>query len=133
MNVKRSLKFVTLTFLCLLVGASPAAAVTFGSNDGTADMTVYSWGEDSFYGGGYIRSYGGGRNVYASGLNVYDFYTNSVCGRFTSNTSSTSWVYKEGNCYVYSAGTNDGAQMRVCKDVFGTDPCGSWSSVIRRN
>ncbi len=129
----RLMRLTGTTAAALLLSAGPALAVDFGSGDGTASMNVTGWGEDAFSAAGNLRAFRSGVAVYASGKLVYDFTSDNVCGRFTNNVTSTVNTYRDGTCVSVQVGTNDGAQMRLCRDVFGTDPCGSWTGTIRRN
>ncbi len=116
-----------------LMFVAPAAAVSFGSNDGVGDMSVTGWSDDGFGAAGNMRAYRSGVSVYANGQGVYDGNGNTLCGRFTDNVTSTVNTYRSGSCSLSWPGTIDGAKIRMCTDVFGTDPCGAWSATIRRN
>lgn len=124
-------------FLALLPTA--AYAVNVSSNEGSGTQSVNGWSDDTWSATGTLKSTSGNA-VYYSGNRVYDLAPDYVCnsnseGRYTTNTASTSGVAKGGTCGAFGVfpGNVDGAQFRVCRDIqIVPDPCGSWSSVVRR-
>lgn len=76
-----------------------------------------------------------GDPVYYNGDEVIDNAIDIGVGRYTTDTTSTSYVSKGGtigsnNC---TANPIDGIHVKVCRNKsFFPDPCGSWAPVIRR-
>jgi hypothetical protein len=124
-------------FLALLPTA--AYAVNVSSNDGSGTQSVTGWSGDTWAASDTLKS-SAGNAVYFSGNRVYDSAPDYVCnanneGRYTTNTASTSGVSKGGSCGAFGLfpGNVDGAQFRVCRDIqIVSDPCGSWSTTVRR-
>lgn len=127
--------------LGLLLALMPtvAFAVNVSSNEGSGTQSVTGWSDDTWSASGTLRSTSG-HAVYYSGNRVYDNAPDYVCngngeGRYTTNTTSTAGVSKGGSCGAFGVfpGNVDGARFRVCRDVqIVSDPCGSWSSTVRR-
>jgi hypothetical protein len=132
--VRRTPRILLITALSILGLAAPAAAVSFGSNDGAGSMSVTTWYTNAFAASGSLRAYASGVSVYASGVVVYDFSSDGSCGRFTNNVTSTVSRSASGTCTDGHFGPpqSDGAKIRLCRDQFGIDPCGSYA-LIRRN
>ncbi len=119
---------VALFFACLMAVAAPAAAVSYSSGDGSGSRYVTAQSGNGYAAAGSYRSSSSSRGVYVSGLIVRDFAPDLTCGRMTSNTSSTSSKPWTGNCVGAPFSGADGAKARVCRDIFGPDPCGGWSA-----
>lgn len=117
-----------------LSAPSVAYAVSVSSNDGSGTQSVSVWlrcGADMV---GKLRSTHGDP-VYYNGDEVIDNAIDIGVGRYTTDTTSTSYVSKGGtigsnNC---TANPIDGIHVKVCRNKsFFPDPCGSWAPVIRR-
>ncbi len=124
----------------VLLGIPTTAwAVNVSSNEGSGTQSISGWADDTWASTGTLKSTSG-KAVYYSGNRVYDWAPDYLCdngdaGRYTTNTTSTSGVSKGGTCGAFGIypGNVDGAQFRICRDIqFIPDPCGSWSSTVRR-
>ncbi|MGL5828343.1 MAG: hypothetical protein ACRC0L_02085 [Angustibacter sp.] len=119
---------VGLFFACLMAVAAPAAAVSFSSGDGSGSMYVTAQYSPGYAAAGGYQSKSSGKGVYVSGLVIYDWAGDHICGRMIGNTSSTSSRPWTGTCMDYPGGSADGAKARICWDKLGYDPCGGWSA-----
>lgn len=129
MVMNRIIKMVAAAAVVAMI-PSAAWAVNVSSNSGSGAQKVTTGYAHGFKATGTLKSTSG-HKVYYAGLVVYNYYTDEECGRYTSNTTSTSAVSIGGTC---SDGrvlppTADAAKFRVCRDRTGLpDTCGSWSS-----
>lgn len=123
-----------LTVGCLIaVGlAAPAGAlaVNVSSDDGNGYQNPSTWYANGATLSGALRSTSGDSVYYSGRVNI-SLSSDVTVGRYTSNTSSTSYVSRGGDVTaVFTPPSSlQGVRARVCRDVsFAPDPCGSWSS-----
>lgn len=121
-----------LISLVLLAMPTAAFAVNVSSSDGSGNQSVTTKYSNGFAASGSLKSTSG-QPVYFSGDVVFDSYPDSACGRYTTDTMSTTPMSRGGDCLVTTWFVNaDGAKYQVCKNVsFAPDVCGSWSSTER--
>ena len=126
------LKKVAVLLACLVAFATPAAAASFGSGDGTAWGTDTARYSNGFTSQGQIRPYNSNHKLYMSGKVIHNWYSDENCGRYTANvTGTTSWTWNNGTCSHWpTVSSADDGKIKLCKDQWGWDPCGSWSSKI---
>lgn len=115
----------------MLIALMPAIAyaTNVSSDDGSGTQSLTSKGAWSWAASGKLKSTSGSK-VYYSGKIVYDWNTDENCGRYTTDTTSTTLVTRGGTCSgPIRADTADGAEYRVCRNINNLpDDCGSWSS-----
>ncbi|MFX4286248.1 hypothetical protein ACQBJO_12730 [Janibacter sp. G349] len=113
---------------------SMAYAVTVSSDDGSGTFYVQEWFTKGYERNGSLKSTHGDP-VYFSGKVVFDNEPDYKCGRYTPATSSLTAVKRQGyQCVVTAISTSsEGGSDQICRDVpYSPDPCGSWSSTIRK-
>lgn len=118
-----------LAAVAIAFAPSAAYAVNVSSSGGNGTQVVTVGYDNGFSASGQLRKASAGSPVYYSGLVVYNNSQDKSCGRYTTNTSSTTYVTKGGSCSVYNPLRDaDGAKFRVCSDEYlWPDACGSWS------
>lgn len=115
--------------LLLTIAPAAAYAVSVSSDEGNGTQTrktSYGNGADVQ---GTLRSTLGG-SVYYSGKVVISNCGNTEVGRYSKNTSSSTYVNRGGVISAIIGGwpcSFDGVESRICKDVLFIDPCGAWS------
>lgn len=127
------LRTVTASLAVVIAAGLPASAyaVNVSSDDGSGTFGVTSWITNGANVSGSLKSTYGSP-VYQSGKVVFNFATDDVRGRWSSNTSSTSSVTKSGSITSSRSG-RDGVSSRICRDRnLSPDPCGGWSTNIMR-
>lgn len=122
------------TIVAMVVLACPALAygVTVSHDYGDGWQSVTSGRDYGWTATGKLRSYAG--PVYFAGNVVYDNAPDKRCGRYTSNTSSSSYVTKGGTCDKRSIpfANADAAKFQICTDEYlWPDDCASWSRTDR--
>jgi hypothetical protein len=132
MGIKTRMASRGLTLGVLLaIAPASAFAVSVSSDDGNG--TQYR--TESYSNGakvsGNLRSTAG-KPVYYSGKVVINNCGDSVVGRYTTNTTSKSYVTR-GGTIASSIGlwpcSFDGVESRICRDINNLpDTCGSWST-----
>lgn len=132
---KRNLVRRLVTVMCFAaIGiAAPAGAwaVNVSSNDGNGTQNPTHWYSNGADLSGILRSTHG-NPVYYSGKVDISLASDQTIGRYTSNTSSTSYVSRGGTVSYFPIiwpSEFQGVEARVCRDQsFVPDPCGSWSN-----
>lgn len=118
--------------------AMPAMAfgVNVSSNDGAGTQYVSTWYQCGGYTTGQLRSTAG-NPVYYGGLLMFNNTWDTNVGRYTSDTSSTSYVARgdslgtPGTCSYANQFT--GVKARICRNRNNfPDGCGEWSDGIRK-
>lgn len=102
------------------------AALSYGNSDGTASMSVSSWGNNYVALSGTQRSYAG-KPVYTQGQ-AHNAVGSEGWKRHTENTTSVKSQSRRAtiinNNYTFKHLT--GASVRLCTDVpLWFDPCGN--------
>jgi len=126
-----------LTGFCLIVIAlavpTSAFAVNVSSNNGNGTQSASRWYSNGADLTGQLRSTSGNA-VYYSGLVAISNATDPEVGRYSTNTSSTSYVTRGGTVSYFPIiwpSSFQGVKARVCRDINALpDTCGSWSSTI---
>ena len=123
-----------LTVGCLVaIGlAAPvgALAVNVSSGDGNGTQSPTTWYANGAALSGQLRSTSGNAVYYSGKVNI-SLSSDVTVGRYTSNTTSTSYVTRGGTVSaVFTPPSSlQGVQARVCRDISALpDSCGSWSS-----
>ncbi|MFL6107939.1 MAG: hypothetical protein ACJ72L_13335 [Marmoricola sp.] len=120
----------------MMLSAPVAAfAVNVSSDDGAGNQYVSSWLDHGANMYGNLKSIHGNK-VYYAGTVVYDNWPDDNKGRYTSDTTSMSYVSRGGQLGGDSSFGDpiiDGVHVKICRNrPYVPDGCGSDSNTIRR-
>lgn len=119
---------LTVGLVCLPTAAYAASA---SSGDGIAYQNREQTYTNGAKVGGSVRSYVG-NPIYLSGKVALNNCGDADVGRYTTNTTNTSFVYKGGtiSTILYTCRTVQGVKSRLCTDRNNLpDPCGADSGI----
>jgi hypothetical protein len=133
MQMQKLKRVISTLVSAIVVTAVPAGAraINVSSNDGSGTQSLVARGKWSWSASGTLKSTSG-KPVYYQGRIHYNglLATDETCGRYTSNTSSTSAVSTGTNTCSgpIRIDTADAADYKICRDISGApDSCGPYA------